>query len=95
MEQVSEKELMDAKAIVDSSGIAVCPNSGAALAGLKKLADAGTIKPNEKVVVILTAHGAKFSHAIQSYHENENKFANKIKVIEPDLGSVENALELK
>jgi len=94
MEQVSEQELMDAKAIVDSSGIAICPNSGAALAGLKKLVDVGTIKPNEKVVVILTAHGAKFSKTIQEYHENENKFANKVKVTEPDLVAVENVLGL-
>jgi len=90
MEQVSETELMDAKTIVDASGISVCPNSGTALAGLKKLVKKGTIKPNEKVVVIITAHGAKFSKSIQEYHENkENKFANQPKIINANLNSIE------
>ncbi|MCR4368867.1 MAG: threonine synthase [archaeon] len=95
MEQVSDAELMDAKAIVDASGISVCPNSGAALAGLKKLAEKGTIKEDEKTVVILTAHGAKFSNAIADYHKDKkNNFANTISVLDASIGAIEKDLGL-
>ena len=96
MEEVSEEELMDAKAVVDADGIAVCPNSGTALAGLKKLSEKGTIKEDEKAVVILTAHGAKFSSAIQEYHKNKgNRFANTTKICEADLKAIEKTLGLQ
>ena len=94
MEQVSDKEIMDAKAIVDSTGIPICPNSGAAMAGLKKLVDAGTIKKDDKVVCILTAHGAKFSQAIIYYHKSDAKYANKPKSLPATLESVEKSLGL-
>jgi threonine synthase len=94
MEQVSDKEIMDAKAVVDSTGIPICPNSGTAMAGLKKLVDAGTIKKSDKVVVILTAHGAKFSQAIIDYHKSSAKYANKPKSLPAKLESVAKALEL-
>src|SRR3989344_386300 len=96
VEQVTDKELLDAKAVVDASGISVCPNSGAALAGLKKLAAKGVIKRNDEVVVILTAHGAKFSKAVIDYHRGKKgKFSNPPKIINANLKAVENALGLK
>jgi len=96
VEQVTDKELLDAKAVVDASGISVCPNSGAALAGLKKLAAKGVIKRNDTVVVILTAHGAKFSKSAIDYHRGKKgKFSNQPKIIGANLASVENALGLK
>jgi threonine synthase len=66
--EVSEEELMEAKMLADRSGIAVCPNSGVALAGLRKLRASGTIGEGESVVVVLTAHGAKFSQTGVDYH---------------------------
>jgi threonine synthase len=95
MEQVSDKEIMDAKAVVDSTGIPICPNSGTAMAGLKKLVDNGVIKKSDKVAVILTAHGAKFSQAIIDYHKSNAKFANKPKSLPANLGAIEKALNLK
>ena len=68
MAEADESELMEAKAVADRAGVAVCPNSGVALAGLKKLRDSGEIKPTDTVVVILTAHGAKFSDIGVNYH---------------------------
>ena len=41
VEHVSEDELMNAKAMADGAGVAVCPNSGVALAGLRKLRGSG------------------------------------------------------
>ena len=66
--QVDEPALMDAKARADRAGVAVCPNSGVALAGLLELREAGTIGADETVVVILTAHGLKFSESGVAYH---------------------------
>lgn len=95
MEEVSDKQIMDAKARVDSAGIAACPNSSTALAGLKKLAENGKIKEDERVVVILTAHGAKFSQSVIDYHKNKSStFANTPKIIDADLKAVEKALNL-
>ena len=62
---------MDAKGRADRAGVCVCPNSGVALAGLRKLREAGTIGPREHVVVILTAHGLKYSQVGVAYHTNE------------------------
>jgi threonine synthase len=95
MEQASEQEIKDAKAIVDSTGIPICPNSATAMAGLKKLVDNGTIKKSDKVVAIMTAHGAKFSQAVIDYHKSNAKFANKPKSLAANLEAVEKALDLK
>jgi threonine synthase len=95
MEQASEQEIKDAKAIVDASGIPICPNSGTAMAGLKKLVDSGVIKKSDKVVAIMTAHGAKFSQAVIDYHKSSAKFANKPKSLAANLGAIEKALDLK
>ncbi len=94
MEQVSDKEIMDAKALVDATGIPVCPNSGVALAGAKKLRENGKIKEDESVVVIATAHGNKFSQSIIDYHKGENTYSNKPKSVKADLLEIENALGL-
>ncbi|RJO65851.1 MAG: threonine synthase [Myxococcales bacterium] len=68
VEEVEEAELMEAKGMADRAGVSVCPNSGVALAGLRKLRAQGTIGDAETVVVILTAHGAKFSRLGVDYH---------------------------
>lgn len=65
---VTEAETMDTKAIVDAAGVHICPNSAVAVAGVRKLVGEGAIKPHEKVVVILTAHGNKFSQTSIDYH---------------------------
>jgi threonine synthase len=65
----TEDEILDAKALVDAAGVAVCPNSATAVAGLRKLAADGTIKRGELVVVVATAHGLKFSGTTVAYHE--------------------------
>jgi len=95
LEVVSETEIMDWKAQIDKLGISICPNSSVAVAGAIKLRDAEIIKVNEDVVVILTAHGSKFSNASVEYHEDSsNTFANQTKTIDPSLHSLEMALDL-
>ena len=69
VEQASEQELADAAARADLSGAFACPHTGVALAALEKLAARGVVKPQERVVVISTAHGLKFSDFKVGYHE--------------------------
>lgn len=99
VEEVSEAELMDAKARADRCGVAVCPNSGVALAGLRKLRASGVIAANASVVVILTAHGAKFSDIGVQYHTGkiarlEPAEPNRIIDVPAELDAVVEALGL-
>jgi threonine synthase len=58
-EEVSEKEIAQAKAELGAEGIGCEPASAATLAGLKKLAAAGFVKPTDTVVLVLTGHMLK------------------------------------
>ena len=68
VEQASEQELADAMARADRTGLFNCPHTGVALAGLIKFVQRGEVKPNERVVVVSTAHGLKFSESKSAYH---------------------------
>jgi threonine synthase len=81
VEQVSEEELSNAAARADRTGLYCCPHTGVALGALIKLLDKGIIKSDERVVVISTAHGLKFSNFKVDYHnlrlpDIESRFAN-------------------
>jgi threonine synthase len=69
VEQASEDELADASARADRTGLYVCPHTAVALAVTEKLARAGTITQGERVVVVSTAHGLKFTEFKVRYHE--------------------------
>jgi len=95
VEVVSEMEIMDWKAQIDQLGISICPNSAVAVAGAMKLNRNGIIKENEDVVVILTAHGSKFSKTSVEYHNRSaNQFANQPLSITPNLETLESVLNL-
>src|SRR6478752_7187333 len=68
VEQASEQELADAVARADRTGMFACPHTGVALAALMKLAARGEIKRDERVVVISTASGLKFTDFKADYH---------------------------
>jgi threonine synthase len=69
VEQASEDELADAAALADRAGLYACPHTGVALAAAAKLARRGMIRPGQRVVVISTAHGLKFTDFKVGYHE--------------------------
>ena len=69
VEQASELELARAAAAADRTGAYVCPHTGVALAALEKLAKAGTIQRDERVVVVSTANGLKFTDFKVRWHE--------------------------
>jgi threonine synthase len=70
VEQASEHELANAAARADRTGMYCCPHTGVALAVLFKLAERGVIKSKDRVVVISTAHGLKFTQFKTGYHED-------------------------
>ena len=59
--EVTDEEILAAKAVIDRSGIGCEPASAASIAGAKKLVADGTIKRDERVVAILTGHMLKDS----------------------------------
>lgn len=68
VEQASEDELANAAALADRCGTFNCPHTGVALAALIKLKDRGVIRPDERVIVVSTANGLKFSEFKVGYH---------------------------
>jgi threonine synthase len=70
VEQVTDQEIMDAKAQVDARGIGCEPASACSLAGTRKLVAMGVIQPDETVVGILTGHVLKDPDATINYHRN-------------------------
>jgi threonine synthase len=69
--QVSEDELANAAARADRNGSYACPHTGVALAALFKLVNQGVIHKDQRVIVISTAHGLKFSRFKVDYHRKE------------------------
>ena len=69
VEQASEQELADAAAEADRTGMFNCPHTGVALAVLKKLVARGEITGGQRVVVISTANGLKFTDFKIGYHD--------------------------
>ncbi len=68
VEQVSDSEIMDAKAVVDGCGIGCEPASAASIAGAKKLREKGVIKEGETAVCILTGNLLKDPDATIGYY---------------------------
>ncbi len=97
----TEQELADAAALGDLTGMFNCPHTGVALAAMMKLIKAGRIDKAEKVVVISTAHGLKFTDFKVQYHEGTLDFpctyANRPVELPPTVDAVKKALaqELK
>ena len=68
VEQASEDELANAAALADRCGMFNCPHTGVALAALVKLKERGLVRPDERVIVVSTANGLKFSEFKVGYH---------------------------
>ena len=69
VEQASEAEIAESCARADRTGLFNCPHTGVALAAMEKLVTRGEIRPQDRVVVISTAHGLKFVDFKVKYHE--------------------------
>ncbi len=81
VEQASENELSNAAALADTTGLFCCPHTGVALSALFKLIDRGIVKSSDKVIVISTAHGLKFTDFKLKYH------TGKLRGVEPQYAN--------
>ena len=97
VEQASEGELSEAAAAADRTGTYCCPHTGVALAALRKLAARGEIRRDDRVVVISTAHGLKFTQFKIRYHEDriegvESQHPNRPHSLPNDFEAVKRAI---
>mmetsp|Transcript_27430 Transcript_27430/g.47350 ORF Transcript_27430/g.47350 Transcript_27430/m.47350 type:complete len:580 (+) Transcript_27430:56-1795(+) len=93
VEEASEEELMDAAARADRTGMFNCPHTGVALAALIKLREQNIIGPDDRTVVVSTAHGLKFTDSKVLYHSSNmgdinTRFANPPVELPNDVGAV-------
>ena len=98
VEQATEEELTDAAARADLTGLFNCPHTGVALAALEKLVARGDVKPTDRVIVISTATGLKFTEFKVEYHKRDasaggRRFANAPIELPADYDQVRRALD--
>ena len=69
--EVTDDQIMDAKAIVDAAGIGAEPASCATVAGIRRLVQEGVIDPQQRVVGMLTGNLLKDPDIVVNYHMGE------------------------
>ena len=75
--QVSDQEILDAKAQVGAGGFGCEPASAASVAGARLLRREGVIAPSDRVVCILTGHQLKDPDATVAYHSGDTELFEK------------------
>ncbi len=98
VDDVSDQEIVDAKARVDASGVGAEPASCATVAGLRKLVATGVIDPGSSICGILTGHVLKDPDVIVRYHSGaldaiESREANAPVRVAADLDAILGAIE--
>jgi len=76
--EVTEQEMLDAKAQVGAGGLGCEPASAASVAGAKKLIAEGVIGKDQRIVCILTGHQLKDPTATVAYHTTDQEMFNKV-----------------
>jgi threonine synthase len=91
---VTDEEILEAKAVIDASGVGCEPASAASVAGVRRLVRDGVIRPGERVVAVLTGHVLKDPGILLDYHAagSSRPGANSPVEIDPDLSAVEAVL---
>jgi threonine synthase len=107
--EVSDQEILDAKAQVGAGGMGCEPASAASVAGARLLRKEGVIGPDERVVCILTGHLLKDPTATVAYHTTDQEqfnqvlgsrgvrrasFANRAVAVPNDLDEIVKAIQL-
>lgn len=83
VEDVEEKEILEAQKILARSGFFVEPSSATVLYAVKKLRDSGRIKDEEMVVLVLTGSGLKQLEALKDF---------KFEILKSDIERIEKDL---
>ena len=91
--EATEHELANAAGLADKTGMYACPHTAVALAVLFKLVNQGSILSQDRVIVISTAHGLKFTNFKVNYHDDhldevEAQYANPPLNLPADAGLV-------
>jgi threonine synthase len=76
--EVTDQQILDAKAQVGAGGLGCEPASAASVAGVKELVAEGVIGPEERVVCILTGHQLKDPTATVAYHTTDQEKFNEV-----------------
>ncbi len=107
--EVTDQEILDAKAQVGMGGLGCEPASAASVAGAKRLVSEGIIGPDERVVCVLTGHQLKDPNATVAYHTTDQElfnrvlgsrgvrraaFANRAVVVPNDIDEIVKAIQL-
>jgi len=97
--EVTDQQIMDAKALVDSAGIGAEPASCATVAGARRLVAEGVIPHDAHVVGVLTGHLMKDPDATVNYHTGKldgiaSNLANAPSVAPADLATVRSLLKV-
>jgi threonine synthase len=107
--EVTDQEILDAKAKVGAGGFGCEPASAASVAGARKLRTEGVIDKGERVVCILTGHQLKDPTATVAYHSTDPQtfeevlgkrgvrrasFANRAVQVPNDLNEIIKAIEV-
>jgi threonine synthase len=66
---VSDDQILEAKAVIDASGVGCEPASAASVAGVRRLREEGLIAPEHRVVAVLTGHVLKDPGLLLRYHQ--------------------------
>ena len=93
----TEDELADAAALADRHGQYLCPQTAAALAGVRQAAADGRLTRKDRVVLVSTAHGLKFTEFKVRYHEGrlddvQSKRQNEPVLLPPSVDQVRRAV---
>jgi threonine synthase len=107
--EVTDQEILDAKAKVGAGGLGCEPASAASVAGARKLRQEGILSADQRVVCILTGHQLKDPTATVAYHSTDQKtfddvlgqrgvrratFANRAVQVPNDLEEIIRAIEV-
>jgi threonine synthase len=107
--EVTDQQILDAKAQVGANGLGCEPASAASVAGARLLRAEGVIAPSDRVVCILTGHQLKDPTATVAYHTTDQEefnrvlgsrgvqraeFANRAVTVANDLDEIVRAIQL-
>jgi threonine synthase len=89
---VTDREILEAKAVVDAAGIGCEPASAAAVAGTRRLVREGVVRRRDSVVAVLTGHVLKDPGVVMEFHSRPGRCRNPPVTVEARLSDVERLL---
>jgi threonine synthase len=92
---VGDRDILEAKAVVDASGVGCEPASAASVAGARRLLREGVVRKGESVVAVLTGHVLKDPGIVMEFHSRPGRLRNPPIPIRPRLSDVEAVLRRK